>query len=554
MTTYGRSARMLRRYGPWTLVVMTASLAAAFALHRSAPPAFEARATVLLDSRLAAPAVRPSTGPGAPAQAALPRDADTERQIALSDAVLLPAASQAGLGTEAFRRGLTVEVVPDSNVLNIVYTAGNRIDAHVGARALVESYVAYRSNGPGSVTVLTGPSLPDEPVTRPLARYLAAGAVAGLLLGAATAVLRARTRGRIRSREDFAVLAGTPVTATVPRHGRPSGTATGAPIMLRDPESSTAESYRYLRSRLHPALRPTNTTTILVTSPGDGQGRTTTAANLAVALAQAGRAVLLIDADLRNPQLHHVFQVPGDHGLTTLLDGDATVSEVLEDTSVPHLRLIPAGHRDGGHSDLLDSGQLARVLRACEKHADVIVLDSSAVLSTADPIALAALADRVLLVGDFARTGRESVRRALAELAEVVHDNINPVLVNVPKSAGALVPYARKRPVEPAAPFHRDRLTSDADDVAPPGVTSHAYVEVDDTDDDPLADFYARTPTVAVPIIYGSTQTATVYASSAATVQEDPDEEDPEETEAEEAEEPGGETVGSATTPAAVSD
>ncbi|WP_170154274.1 polysaccharide biosynthesis tyrosine autokinase [Actinoplanes italicus] len=530
---------------------MTASLAAAFALHQAGPTVFESRATVLLDARLTTPATTPGSTPRAP-------DADTERQIVLSDAVLLPAASQVGLDTEAFREGLSVEIVPDSDVLNVAYTSGNRIDAHVGARALVESYVAYRTTSPGTVTVLTGPSLPDEAVTRPLANYLAVGAAAGLLLGAATALLRARTRGRIRGRDDFAALTGTPVLATVPRHRRPGGTVTGAPLMLREPESPAAEAYRYLRSRLHPALRPTNTTTILVTGPGDRQGRTTTAANLAVALAQTGRAVVLIDADLRNPQQHHVFQVAGERGLTTLLDGDATVSEVLEETTVPHLRLIPAGHRDGGHSDLLDSGQLARVLRAVEKHADVIVLDSSAVLSTADPIALAALADRVLLVGDFARTGRESVRRALAELAEVVHDNVSPVLVNAPKSAGTLVPRPRVRPAEPVATYHRDRLMSDADDVAPPGVTSHSYVAVDEVDDDLMADFYARTTTVAVPVIYGSTQTTTVYASSTATLvspAEATPQDEPEETEnAEEPEEEPAETVGSATTSDAVSD
>jgi capsular exopolysaccharide synthesis family protein len=576
MTTYGRSARVLRRYGPWTLVVMTASIAAAFALHRSAPSAFESRATVLLDARLA-PSVRPNAAPDstAPDSTAAP-DADTERQIALSDAVLLPAASRLGLDTETFRAGLDVEVVPDSSVLSIVYTADDRIDAHVGARSLVESYVAYRATGPGSVTLLTGPSLPDRPATRSLALDLAAGAAAGLLLGVGTALLRARTRGRIRSREDLARLAGAPVLATVPRH---RGTGVRAPLMLLDPDSPAAESYRYLRSRLHPALRPTSTTTILVTGPGDRQGRTTTAANLAVALAQAGRDVILVDADLRNPQLHHVFQVAGGHGLTTLLDGDATVSEVLEETSVPHLRLVPAGHLDAGHSDLLDSGQIARVLRALEKHADVIVLDSPAVLSAADPIALAALADRVLLVADFARTGREQVRRALAELAEVVDGNVNPVLVNAPKSAGALVPRARVRPAEPTPAFSRDRLMSDADDVAPPGVTSHSYVDVDD---DQMADFYAHTPTVAVPVIYGSSQTATVYASSAAGSTAAPPpaagsmaagptaagstaagstaavalQDEPEESsgEGEEAGEAAGETVGSTTTPGAASD
>jgi capsular exopolysaccharide synthesis family protein len=496
MTTYGRSARLLRRYGPWTLVVTTAAVAAAYGLHQSAPAAYVSESTVLVETR-AEPA--PQIG--------------TEREVALSDAVVLPAATQAGLSAAGFRDGLTVEAVPDTHVLRIAYRAPDRFTAQARARALLASYSGYRGGEPAAVAVLTGPTLPTAPVTRPLAVDLGAGAAAGLLLGAGTAMLRARTRGRVRSRDDFARLTGRPVLATVPRYRRPGGTVT--PVVLREPESPAAESYRYLRSRLQPSLHPTGTTTILVTSPGDGQGRTTTAANLAVTLAQAGRSVVLVDADLRNPRLHQVFQVPGDNGLTTLLDGDATVSDVLEETPVPRLRVLPAGHRDGDHVDLFDSDQVARVLRALQKHADVLILDSPAVLSSSDAIVLAALSDRVLLVGDFTRTGREPVRRALAELAEVVADGaLGPVLVNVPKSAGGLVPRARTMPATLREPLSRGRLFSDADDVAPPGMTAHAYV---DDESDPLADYHVRTATVAVPVIYGSTQKATVYASSTAT-------------------------------------
>ncbi|MDI6100951.1 CpsD/CapB family tyrosine-protein kinase [Actinoplanes sp. NEAU-A12] len=516
MTTYGRSARLLRRYGPWTLVVTTAAIAAAYGLHRSAPPRYVSEATVLVESRT--DRTVPATAP----------DIGTEREVALSNAVVQPAAVAAGFSAGDFRENLTVDVVPGTHVLRIAYTGPDRFSAQIRTRALVEAYAGFRTNGPATVRVLTGPALPVEPVTRPLALDLAAGAAAGLLFGAGTAVLRARTRGRIRGRDDFARLTGTPVLATVPRHRRPSGTGDGVPVVvLRAPGSPAAESYRYLRSRLQPSLRSTGTTTILVTSPGDRQGRTTTAANLAVTLAQAGRSVVLVDADLRNPRMHHLFQVPGDHGLTTLLDGDATVSEVLEETSVSRLRVVPAGHRDGDHVDLFDSGQLARVIRALHKHADVVILDSAAVLSASDAIVLAALADQVLLVGDFARTSRESVRRALAELAEVADGNVSPVLVNVPKSAGALVPRPRTllAPVLASTPPARDRLYSDADDVAPPGMTAHAYVD-DEDEDDPLADYYARTATIAVPVIYGSARNATVYASATATTTAEPEEAD----------------------------
>ncbi|HWS34445.1 MAG TPA: CpsD/CapB family tyrosine-protein kinase [Actinoplanes sp.] len=497
----------------------TATIAAAYALNQQAPSTYRSEATILIEARLtgATAVVVPS-----------PPAAATEREIALSETVLLPAAGRVGSGTGDFARDLTVDVIPGTGVLRVVYTADNAVSAQVRAKALVEAYVAYRAEGPADVTVLTPPTLAAEPDTRPLAPDLAAGLAAGLLLGAGTALLRSRTRGPIRSRDDFAALTGVPVLATIPRSGR---TSTRTPVVLGAPGSPAAESYRYLRSRLQKALRPTGTTTILVTSPGDRQGRTTTAANLAVTLAQAGRSVVLVDADLRNPRLHHVFQVAGDHGLTTLLDGDTGVSEVIEETRVPRLSVIPAGRRDGDHADLMDSAQLARVLRAVQKHADVVVIDTSAVLSAADAIALAALSDVVLLVGDYRRTRRDTVRRALAELSEAVDGNISPVLVNVPKSAGGLIPRPRVHSVVHShghghGPLTRDHLTSDADDVAPPGVTSHTYVQVatlPDHNHAELADFYARTTTVGVPVIYGSTQTATVYASTNAAATTDDD-------------------------------
>ena len=519
MTIYGQSARTLRRYGPWTLVVTTAAIAAAYALNQSLPPGYASEATVLVEARHAAtrpatgPGAAPATAPGGPVPAPVTPDIRTERRIALSDAVVLPAAGRIGLTTGAFREDLTVEVVPDTHILRIVYTADNRHSAQLRARALVEAYAGFRSTGPVTVTPITDAALPDESPARPLLPDLAAGLAAGLLLGAGTALLRARTRGLIRSRDDFAALAGVPVLATIPRYRGPDG----EPVTVHQPDSPAAEAYRYLRARLQPSLRPTSATTILVTSPGDRQGRTTVAADLAVTLARTGRSVILVDADLRRPRLHQIFTISGEYGLTALLDGDAGVPDVLEDTRIRNLRVIPAGDPEGDYTDLLGGAPLARTLLAVQRQADVVILDSSAVLTTSSAITLAAHADQVLLVADFTRTTRESVRRALAELTEATHGNVRPILVNVPKSAGALIPRARAHATATVAgPLTRDRLVSDADDVAPPGVTSHTYVDVDTDEDkkDPLADYYARTATVAVPVIYGSAQPTTVYAAT----------------------------------------
>ncbi|GLY04168.1 tyrosine-protein kinase domain-containing protein [Actinoplanes sp. NBRC 101535] len=537
MTTYGRSARLLRRYGPWTLAVTAATVAGTYGLHRAAPVEYRSEASVLVESRV----VRDT--------AAVAPDLNTERAIALSDAVLAPVAREAGRSTTDLRDSIEVTAQPGTNVLTIAYDDENRFTAQRRAQQIVDAYVNYRgeetavlnpsvapSAAPAAstpatataparnadISALSAASLPTDPQNRPLVPDLALGLGAGLLLGAGTALLRAGTRGGIRSREDYAQLGAATVLATVPRYKRPNGTVSSPPVMLRDPGSPAAESFRYLRARLQPKLHPINPTTVLVTSPGDKEGRTSTAANLAVALAQAGRTVVLVDADLHRPRLHDVFQVAGEYGLTTLLDGDATVSEVLEDTVVPRLRLLAAGHRAEEHVDLLESPQLARVLRAVQKHCDVVVLDSAAVLSVSDAIALAALSDRVLLVGDFRRTSRESVRRAVTELAGVVHDNLDLVLLNAPKTAGALVPQPREVSPTATIPFSYAQASALPATATAAAAPDEEHAELDES---VPPEFERR---YLIPVVYGpSGGIPTLYSSAAAEMPNSPDAEIP---------------------------
>src|SRR4029453_3124795 len=124
----------------------------------------------------------------------------------------------------------------------------------------------------------------------------------GLLLGVGTALIRDRMSDRIRGRDDLERVAHTTVLATVPRMRPRPGTDGNIPLVLGAPDSPAAESFRYLRSRLQPLLR--GGAAVLVASAGESEGRTLTATNLAVALAQSGTRVVLIDADLRSPRVH----------------------------------------------------------------------------------------------------------------------------------------------------------------------------------------------------------------------------------------------------------
>jgi capsular exopolysaccharide synthesis family protein len=256
-----------------------------------------------------------------------------------------------------------------------------------------------------------------------------------------TALTRDRMSDRIRGRADFERVSGVTVLATVPRM-RWRWRRSPLPVTLRAPQSPAAESYRYLRGRLQPLLSDGDTT-ILVTSAAEGEGRTTTAANLAVAMALAGRSVILVDADLRRPCLHTVFGVDNGPGLVDLLAGTAAPDDVLRPSPLPQLRLVTAGPGAGFGADLLEGPRLARTLRALQKQCDVVVLDSAPLLSLADGISLAGMSDHVLLVGNYRLTTRGYVSRALAELGEVVDGNISGVLLNVPKSAGGLTPRGR---------------------------------------------------------------------------------------------------------------
>jgi succinoglycan biosynthesis transport protein ExoP len=513
MSTNGGPARLLRVYGLWIVLVTAVVMTAAYGVSRTAPVEYKSTAIVVVEAR-----VRENTTP-------LPPDMGTEKELAQSGLVVEPAAKTLGMDPGNLVHGLVISVAPDANVLTFAYTNGNAGTAQRRAEVLAEAYVAYRNAGEAQeaasaaakkpaagaataptattstqhATLVTPAALPYKPVSRPVWIDLGIGLLIGLLLGVGSALIRDRLSDRIRGSEDFERVAGVTVLATVPRTRRPRGPGASLPVTLRAPESPAAESYRYLRSRLQPLVRD-GSATILVTSAGEGEGRTTTAANLAVALALAGRTVILVDADLRRPGLHTVFGIDNGPGLAEVLAGDAMPAEVLRAGPLPRLRLITAGPSAGAAADLLEGPRLARTLRALQKLCDVVVLDSAPVLSLSDGIALAAMSDHVLLVGDYRRTTRGYVGRALAELGDVVDGNVSGVLLNAPKSAGGLTPRGR------------DQASSAPADISDPTMLLAA-----DKEPGPGTDPRRGAAAFSAPVIPAPTSPAsTVYSSAAA--------------------------------------
>jgi len=179
-----------------------------------------------------------------------------------------------------------------------------------------------------------------------------------------------------------------------------------------------------------------------VVSAEPGEGKTTTAANLAAALAQAGNRVILVDADLRRPRLHTLFGVSNNLGLTTALlpDGDPLAAH-LQTTTVPGLRLLTSGPQPPNPAELVGSERMTALLAEMNTLADWVVLDTPPVLAVADAALLAHASDATLLVVDAQSTRRRSAQRAVALLTAAGAHVVGAVLNRLPLPTGTYGQY-----------------------------------------------------------------------------------------------------------------
>jgi capsular exopolysaccharide synthesis family protein len=199
--------------------------------------------------------------------------------------------------------------------------------------------------------------------------------------------------------------------------------------MLDDPRSFQAEAYRVLRTNLHYANPDAPLRRILVTSAGPGEGKSTTVANLGVAIAQNERAVLLVDTDLRRPMLHTMFRQPNSPGLSSYLAGDALLDAIVQKTAIPNLSIVASGPMPPNPAELLASRRMRDFVGALSERFDTMVFDSPPVLAVSDACTLAALVDGVLLVVGSGATPQANLRRAKEQLL-AVHSRIIGAIVN----------------------------------------------------------------------------------------------------------------------------
>jgi capsular exopolysaccharide synthesis family protein len=203
-------------------------------------------------------------------------------------------------------------------------------------------------------------------------------------------------------------------------------------VTIKEPLSPASEAYRTLRMNLQFAALDQQLRTLLVTSAGPGEGKSTTLANLAVTMAQVEQRVIVVDCDLRRPCLHEFFSLNNETGLTTMIVDDQALSNPpLQATAIKGLQLLASGPLPPRPADLLGSKRMEKVLERLLREADILLLDAPPVMAVTDAVVLATKVTGVLLVVSAGGTKREHAQRAIERLNKVNAHIVGAVLNNI---------------------------------------------------------------------------------------------------------------------------
>jgi succinoglycan biosynthesis transport protein ExoP len=298
---------------------------------------------------------------------------------------------------------------------------------------LQANYAALLSNTPkgaiNAVNVVESATLPLKPIgPNKLATILLAIAI-GFSLATAAAYLMDYLDDTLKNPDDVQRSLGLTTLGAVPRMEGPAEEL----AMLASSQSAATEAYRVLRTNLQFAAVGRPLRTLLVTSPAPSEGKSLTVANLAVALAQAGRRVIVVDTDLHRPRLHRLFGLRNNTGVTTaLLQEQPSLDGLMQETAVSGLRVLTSGPLPPNPAELLGSSRMRDLVAELGEEADVLLFDSPPAVALSDAAILATQIDGVLLVLDASATRREVARRALEALQRVNAHIVGALLNRMP--------------------------------------------------------------------------------------------------------------------------
>jgi capsular exopolysaccharide synthesis family protein len=310
---------------------------------------------------------------------------------------------------------------------------------------------------PSNVHLIEPAEVPSYPMTQNGPLYIFLAFLMSFTACVGLAFLLERLSGTIKTVEDINRYIQLPAIGVIPKikqtparqltakngkqDQRPEGASGGTrlrlaefnsrPIVSLEDRSVAAEAYRAVSTSVLLSSSDTPPKTILFTSGLPGEGKTTTAINTAISLAQFGASVLLIDCDLRNPAGHKVFDVDNSRGLSTYLAGDVAITDLISNLQIPNLSFLPAGPIPENSAKLIISRKMKNLLQTLGESYDHILIDSPPLLGITDPVILATLVDGVIVVMHGSKSTRDIARRARQELSNVGANIFGVVLNNI---------------------------------------------------------------------------------------------------------------------------
>ncbi|MSQ13502.1 MAG: polysaccharide biosynthesis tyrosine autokinase [Dehalococcoidia bacterium] len=434
----------------WWLIAASPLVAAilVFVWNRSQSPIYEASVTLLLQQNGGGSS---SANPTLGDFQASERLASTYRELITTKPVLEDLAVELNLSAAPvqLRGKVTATVIRDTRLLRVSVRDGDpklaadmastlaevfirrqqedqltaiaRLQAAAAARGIVnqDSLLDAQLATIGSVSVVDPPSVPTSPVLPKTKTNVLIAIILGLLFGALLAFILEYFNDKLRTPEEFdELLEAFKVThlGTVPRwRSADMGAHQLSVVGGAASQVSRGEPYRQLRTNIQFALAPhPGAKIILISSPLPGEGKSTTAVNLGLALAQSGARVVLLDADLRRPDLHRWFDGVRDFGLSNALaDPSVTVDQIIRQSPYDNVQIIVSGPLPPNPAEMLSLPKIREVLATLKQRFDFVIVDSPPILPVADTVELMKSTDGLLLVVRADATGRRALRECL---------------------------------------------------------------------------------------------------------------------------------------------
>lgn len=360
-----------------------------------------------------------------------------------SPVVLQPVIDTLGLTVSAEQLAKQVEATTDLNtvLIGISVVDNSPVQAAAIAQAVAGSLIdavdmlekpKTGGTSPVSLSIISPATAPASPSAPNTNLNLLVGLLAGIALGLLAAVLRTKLDNRIRGEEDLRQVTNSPLLGGISF----DNDAIRKPLLTQTaPQSPRAESFRQIRTNLQFANVSGQARSVLVTSSLPGEGKSTTATNLAIALSQAGQSVCLIDADLRRPMVSEYLGLERNAGLTTALVGLADVDDLLQPWGEENLFVLASGQIPPNPSELLGSSEMRQLVERLELAFDAVIVDAPPLLPVTDAAVLSQHVGGVVVVVGSQKLRYADLEKSLGAL-EMVGSNVLGVILNRLPSKG----------------------------------------------------------------------------------------------------------------------